>query len=359
MATITKRKNKKGKILPGWKAIIRIQGHPTICKIWDRKEEAEDWAKDTELKIKEGRYNFGRRKQKLTFDELIARYITSGALEHHKAAQDTLRHLEYWKIRFKSYAIVHLTPEFISEERQVLITHPTAKGKSRSPSTVNRYMAALSSVLTYAYRELRWIDSNPCSNLVKLKEPMGRNRVLSSEEIHQLLAASQESRSPYLYPIILIALTTGMRQGEILGLKWTDIDFEKHIAHLRDTKNSTPRSTPLVDPVVAVLKQLHKQSNPLKEYVFASRTLFGEKIDIKKSWQEALKRAKISNLRFHDLRHTFATLAARQGASNIELATAMGHKTLQMVKRYTHMEAEATRKYSIGITQILVSTGTT
>jgi|ERR1700722_20693209 len=154
MATITKRKNKKGKVLPGWKAIIRIQGHPTVCKICDRKEEAEDWAKDIELQIKNGTFNFCRFKQKHTFEDLITRYNSSGALEHHKAAEDTSRHLEYWKARLKSYAVIHLTPELIAKERQLLIETPTTKGHVRSPSTVNRYIAALSSVLTYACREL-------------------------------------------------------------------------------------------------------------------------------------------------------------------------------------------------------------
>jgi integrase len=84
--------------------------------------------------------------------------------------------------------------------------------------------------------------------------------------------------------------------------------------------------------------------------IFASKTAFGE-IDIKKPWQDALKRTKLTNLRFHDIRHSFATLAARQGASNLELATAMGHRTLQMLQRYTHLEADLVKKYSEGITK--------
>lgn len=142
-----------------------------------------------------------------------------------------------------------------------------------------------------------------------------------------------------------------MRRGEILGLKWADIDLQKGVAHLRDTKNSAPRSVPLVDLVIDELKALYEKRNPSKDHVFASQTAFGN-LDIKKSWNEALKRSDIKDLRFHDLRHTYATFAAQQGASNMELATAMGHKTLQMLQRYTHMQAEATRKFSIGITNL-------
>jgi integrase len=100
------------------------------------------------------------------------------------------------------------------------------------------------------------------------------------------------------------------------------------------------------------LKRLHEAKDPHKQLVFASKTAFGE-IDIKKPWQTALARAEITNLRFHDIRHSFATLAARQGASNLELATAMGHRTLQMLQRYTHLEADSVRKYSEGITKNL------
>jgi len=211
---------------------------------------------------------------------------------------------------------------------------PTEKGKPRSPSTVNRYMAALSSLLTYASRELRWIDDNLCLKLIKLKEPPGRTRIATKEERNLLLTLSKESSYPYLFAIILLALTTGMRRGEILGLKWIDIDLEKGVAHLRDTKNSSPRSVPLVDLVLVELKRLYEQRESHKSLIFASRRAFGQ-IDVSKPWQEILKIAQINDLRFHDLRHTFTTLVAEQGASHLELATATGHKTLQMLKRYT------------------------
>jgi len=121
MATIYKRTSKDGKRVLGWKAVIRIKGYPTVCEICDRKQEALDWAQDTENKIKAGKFQFGRQKN-LSFQDLVSRYIMSGALEHQKSSKDTLRYLEYWKTRFKSYALVHLTPEFIAKERQLLIS---------------------------------------------------------------------------------------------------------------------------------------------------------------------------------------------------------------------------------------------
>jgi integrase len=210
-------------------------------------------------------------------------------------------------------------------------------------------MASLSSLFTYAVKQLRWINENPCLTLIKLKENPGRDRVLSEDEIQRLLIACRESHSRYLYCIVLIALTTGARQGEILNLEWNHIDFENKLAYLKETKNGRPRSISLSDPVIAELRRLHQLRNPLKSLVFASKTAFG-RVDIKKAWRTALKKAKIF-CRTHDMRHTFATLAASHGASNLELATAMGHRTLQMLQRYTHLDAEVTKKYSNHITE--------
>ncbi len=150
---------------------------------------------------------------------------------------------------------------------------------------------------------------------------------------------------PNLYCVVLTAISTGARQGEILNLEWSHIDFDHRIACLKETKNGRPRSIFLAEAVVAELQKLYEQRNPLKSLVFASKTSFG-RVDLKKAWQIALKRAGIFNCRAHDMRHTFATLAAGEGASNLELATAMGHRTLQMLQRYTHMDVQTTKKYS-------------
>lgn len=118
----------------------------------------------------------------------------------------------------------------------------------------------------------------------------------------------------------------------------------------RKNKNGRPRSISLADPVIDELKSLHQKCNPAKPLVFASKTAFG-RIDLKKAWKEALKRAGIEDCRAHDMCHTFCTLAARQGASNLELATAMGHRTLSMLQRYTHLDVQITKKYSNSISE--------
>lgn len=343
MASIYKRKNKDG--TSHWRAVVRKKGLPSVCMHFERKQEAEDWAYDTERKIDLGQFKFDQHKKTHTFAELADRFINDGALEHHRSSKDTLRHLYYWRSRFAAYGLVYLTPELIGKERQQLLEAPTQSGKKRTTATVNRYVASLSSLFSYAVRDLRWLDESPCRNIKKLKESKGRDRVLSSDETERLLEACRKSKSPYLYCITLIAITTGARQGEILNLAWRDIDFENKIAFIKETKNGRPRSVALCQPVIEELQRLYQIRDPHKPLAFASRTAFG-RVDIKKAWQYALKQAAISNFRAHDLRHTFATMAAAQGASNMELATATGHRTLQMLLRYTHLDAQVTKKYS-------------
>ena len=345
-------KRKDGK---SWRAVVRMKGYPTVCDHFDRKPEAEDWVRDTRNKIKLGQYKFDQHKKHHTFNSLLEQYIANGALEHHRSADDTRHHLSYWQSRFGSYDLVHITHEFIAKERLLLSNTPSASGKKRTNSTVNRYTASLSAIFTYATRQLRWISESPCIHLQKLKENPGRDRILSEAEIERLLDACRKSRSTYLYCIIILSLTTGARQGEILNLEWKDLDFNNRLAYLKQTKNGRPRSISLADPVIDELKRLYELRHPLKPLVFASKTAFG-RIDIKKAWQTVLRIAGITNCRAHDMRHTFATFAAAQGASNLELATAMGHRTLQMLQRYTHLDVQVTKRFSKNISEKILWT---
>jgi integrase len=348
MASIYKRKDKKGKTI-GWRAVVRMKGYPTVCKQCDRQKEAEDWAADVERQIKQGQFNINLYKSQHTFADLLERYRNDGALEHICSVNDVIRHLEYWKTRLGDFALVHLTTEFLGKERRLLADTPTNTGDKRTSATVNRYFSSLSAILSHAVR-LKWMNENPCFGLSKLKENSGRDRVLTDDEIFRLLPSCRQSKSPYLYCIVLMSLTTGARQGEILNLEWRHIDFDNRLAYLKETKNGRPRSVALADSVIEELKELLEKRDPKKSLVFASKTAFG-RIDIKKAWKEALKRADIDDCRAHDMRHTFCTLAAQQGASNLELATAMGHRTLNMLQRYTHLDAQVTKKFNKTISE--------
>ncbi len=128
------------------------------------------------------------------------------------------------------------------------------------------------------------------------------------------------------------------------------MDLDNRLAYLKETKSGRPRSIVLTEAVIEELRRLEVTRDPRKPLVFASKTAFGQ-TDLKKAWKKVLEQTGITNLRPHDMRHNFATLAARQGTSNLELATAMGHLTLGMLQRYTHLDVKVTEKFSSHISE--------
>ncbi len=336
MASIYRRKDGKG-----WRVVIRIKNHPTVCDHFDRKEEAEDWARDTERKIKLGQYSPNKAKEK-TVADLIDLYIKDVVIEHHKASKDSVRQLNYFRETIGKYALAYITPELLLKERRKLSETPSRINTNLNPATINRYFSTLSGAFRFACKNLRWIDENPLTNLLKLKSKPKQRRILSEDEDIRLLQACRQSQSPYLYCIVLIALTTGARKSEILHLTWDAIDFDHRIAHIKDSKNGQPRRVGLVDSAIQELRTLYQSRDERKPLVFASKTAFG-KIDIKKAWHAALKRANIENFVFHGLRHHFCSIGGELGASGTQLRTQLGHSSSRMTDHYSHLDANSTR----------------
>lgn len=336
MASIYKRKDGKG-----WRVVIRIKNHPTVCDHFDRKEEADDWARDTERKIKLGQYSPNKAKEK-TVADLIDLYIKDVVIDHHKAAKDSVRQLNYFRNTLGKYALAFITPELLLKERRKLSEIPTRYNTKLNPATINRYFSTLSGAFRFACKNLRWIDENPCINLLKLKSKSKERRVLTEGEDIRLIQACRQSQSPYLYCIVLIALTTGARKSEILHLTWDAIDFDNRIAHIKDSKNGQPRKGGLVESVIQELKKLYQSRDARKSLVFASKTAFG-KFDIKKAWHSALKRANIENFVFHGLRHHYCSVGGELGASGTQLRAQLGHSSSRMTDHYSHLDANSIR----------------
>lgn len=172
---------------------------------------------------------------------------------------------------------------------------------------------------------------------------MERVRYLDEDERKRLLDACKASDNDKLYPIVVFALSTGARKGEILGLTLEDIDLDRGAAILRDTKNGETRPAPIVNHLMDLLKDHIVDiqtfydglgSNPSARWLFPRRD--GQApIDIRNAWENARDSAGIKDFRFHDLRHTTASYLAMNGANPLEIAEVLGHKTFQMVKRYS------------------------
>lgn len=203
------------------------------------------------------------------------------------------------------------------------------------PATVNSYIAALSVVLNHATKELHWLPFNPAQGVRKLELKNARDRHLTKKERESLLGICEKGH-PLLYLWVLLAISTGLRKGELLALKWSDIDFKKKVLRVEKSKNGDKRSVPLTGKALALLKEIHTKQPSSSEFVFA-RADGQAAMELKKHWESAVKEAGLENFRFHDLRHTAATYLLEAGATLVELSAILGHRDIQMVKRYAHL----------------------
>jgi integrase len=244
--------------------------------------------------------------------------------------------LGWWKDKLGTYTLATLTPEILGRHRDELQTK-----EGLAPGTVNRYLSALSKAFSNAVKEWHWLPDNPLSRVNKKPEPRGVVRYLSDDERAALLDACRKSEYKPLYLIVLFALTTGMRRGELFGLRWQDIDLERRVAVLHNTKNGDRRSVPIVPEVAELLREHGRVRRLDNDQVFAVEGA-SEVWLFDKAWYAALSAAKIKDFRFHDLRHTAASYLAMSGATTAEIAAVLGHRTLQMVKRYAHLSDQHT-----------------
>ena len=211
-----------------------------------------------------------------------------------------------------------------------------AKRKRLSPASINRYAASLAAVITWAIKRRIAPKGyvHPCRSIERKPENNERTRFLSDEERQRLLQACKAATWPRLYALVLMALTTGARRGELLGLTWSDIDFERAEASVCVTKNGDPRVLPLVPQVAEELQRFKGKPDhrvfgsprdPLRPFTFEPR------------FHDALKAARVRDFTFHALRHSCASILAKNGATLLEIADLLGHRQLQMTKRYSHL----------------------
>ncbi|CAL7962719.1 integrase [Gammaproteobacteria bacterium] len=342
MAYIQERKNSNGE--NSYRVQVRLKGFPIQTATFTRKTDAKKWTQQTETAMREGRHFKTSEAKRHTLGELIDRYIKCVLPNKLKSKEKQTQQLGWWKKQIGDYALAEITPALVAEQRDKLLQEITVRDKLRSPATVNRYLAALSHAFTIAIKEWGWIESNPVSAITKPKEPRGRVRFLSDKERENLLAAVKGSDNPILYLVIVLCLSTGARKMEILGLKWSDVDLQRGIITLHETKNGERRVLPVTGHALGLMHEHIKTKHIDSDLVFPSSYNPKQPIDIRTPFETALKRAEINDFRFHDLRHSAASYLAMNGASLAEIAEVLGHKTLQMVKRYAHLSEAHTAR---------------
>lgn len=222
----------------------------------------------------------------------------------------------------------------------------------RSGATLNRYLVALGALYTWARRNRRLPRGfeSPTKHIEKHKESAGRVRYLSNDERERLLTACQASPWPRLYLLVLMAITTGARRGELLGLRWKDIDIDRGEARIGEdasttTKNGDARSLILLPAAAVELARFApKDAATSDALVFRSRLRPSQPYSMHQAWRDAVADAGLRNFRFHDLRHTAASYMAQHGASLLEIADTLGHRQLRMVQRYAHLNTDSRRR---------------
>ena len=352
MANIQTVRGKGGK---RYKVSIRREGHPPIYQTFPTMQDARRFASQVEDDIEDGRFGIRNEATRHSLREAIDRYIAIEIPKKQRQAKDRLQHLQFWREKLGNQKLSEITPAAMVMLRDELFGGKTVQGKPRQAATVNRYLADLSHVFTVIVKDFGWLADSPTSRVRKLREPRGRARFLSDGERDRVLAICREwkrkeeernkSRDAehqvnfYLLAILLLALSTGMRRGEIQTLKWGDVDWGRNRIILEHTKNGERRAVPLVGDARIELAELHSRRNADAVYIFASRKngFHGEPKSFEREWQSLLVEAELQDFRFHDLRHSCASYLAMNGSMLTDIAAVLGHKTLAMVRRYAHL----------------------
>lgn len=324
MATIRKLRGR-------WQAQVRRRGMKPRAKSFDSKLEAEKWARDLEAQVDRfGSAPDTKILETMTLGALLERYQREVSPTKRGSVQEIQR-LDVLRRHELAYrSLVGLSPQDITSFRDERL-------QSVAASTTVRELAILSHVLEVAIRD--W--GLPLGrNVVKMvRRPVIRNersRRLVGDEEQRLLAECATGKTPCLKTLLIIAIETGMRRGELLGLRWRDISHNRRVVTLHMTKNGERREVPLSQRAYDALSTW-RRSDDLndEERVFPLSAGGLEQI-----WSRLLLRAKITDLRFHDLRHEAVSRLFERGLNVMEVSSISGHRELRMLRRYSHLRAE-------------------
>lgn len=309
-----------------------------FSRSFSTKTDARAWAAVIESEMVRGVFIDRTEAERNTLGDLLLRYRSEVSCHKKSAAA------EYGRIEFLLRDQLSKT-KVAALSGKVLAAWRDQRLKGVSGSTCNRDLTLISHVINVARKEWGIHVENPVSMIRRPPENRARSRRLAAEEEARLLAELELSdrsergtfeaggaRNPWMRPLVLLALETAMRRGELLALRWGDVFFEDRFVRLHDTKNGEARDVPLSTKAVAVLNGLPRH---ISGRVFP---ITGDAV--KKAFTRAVERAGLDNLHFHDLRHEATSRIAEKLENVLELSAVTGHKTLTMLKRYYHPRAK-------------------
>jgi integrase len=291
-------------------------------KIGPSKKLAETVLKKRLVEIAEGKFLDVKRKPEIGFDEAVEKYMEWAISNKSSWDRDKVS-LSHWLKEFSGRKLSDISK--LDVER-----YKMRRKDEVAPRTANEELACLRRLF---YRMMDWgfAEGNPVKGIKFLRQPPGRIKFLSEEEKDRLLDACNS----YLKPVVMTALFAGLRRGEILSLKWEDIDFRRNVIIVRNSKNGERREVAISERLREVLAALPRND----ERVFSCRNGSSYK-SIRTAFTTAVRKAGFVDLRFHDLRHVFATTLKNRGADLDDIKEFLGHKSLDMVMRYAHITSE-------------------
>jgi integrase len=287
----------------------------------DNKRLAEKLHARVLMDVVEGRYFENARAKRITFAEMVEKYLNKYGKQRDLY---TVRRL---LPAFGHLRLADVTTEAVSDYRDVRL-------KKVKPATVYQELALMRRMFNVARREWKWVKDNPVSDLsFSVGDSNARDRWLTLEEEQRLIKAA----SPlWVKSIVVFALNTGMRRGEILNLKWKDVNFKKRIVTVQKSKNGEKRSIPMTNQLVVVMKG--------RKVIDISGNVFPVTRDaVRDAFERAIDKAEIEDFHFHDMRHTFATRLVQNGVDLYKVKELLGHKTIAMTMRYAHHCPESLR----------------
>ena len=324
----------------GWAVEIERKGFERISRTFDTKAEAEAWAKVTESEMVRGVFVSRQEAENTILSEALDRYLREVSVLKKSHRTEKI-YAGTWKKSFASRSIASITSTDIAKYRDNRL-------KEVSENMVRLELALLSHLFTIAIKEWGLTGLvNPVMQIRKPKLPPGRDRRLLPGELERILSASGSPTMPH---IVLFAIETGMRQAEIAGMTWDLVDLKKRIVTLLETKNGDKRIVPLSTEAVRILSGIVRRIDgkvwgvePHSIAVAFARAVSRARAAYEKECEEKKEKpdpAFLTDLTFHDLRHEATSRFFEKGLNPMQVAAITGHKTLQMLKRYTHLKAE-------------------
>jgi len=319
MASFRKRKG-------GCNVQVRRSGFPHLSKTFTIKTDAQAWARDAELRLERDELFIPAKPDLSTLGDILSRYLRDIDSKKRGAGPESLRIGKILRHSMCSIKISKLSSMDIASYRDERLQEVV-------PASVVMELMLISHAIDTAVRE--WgvaLPDNVVKNVTKPKVDRGRDRRLLAGEEQRLLLACSQSKNYGLLPVVIMAIETDMRRGELLNLSWKDIDLDKHVAYLEMTKNGTKRDVPLSSKAIETLGSLPHEITG-KVFPLSPVALRG-------LWNRVCKRTDLIDLRFHDLRHEATSRFFEKGLNVMEVAAITGQKDLRMLQRYTHLRVE-------------------